>query len=323
MSNRGQYLDVLLAVVVSFAMSNLGVGALVFTLPLLVLSKRTSRLGTDTACVAVLVLVLLKLVYTLRSGMTDALTLGLVGVNAFVPLSLILGALVWVNTSDRPLFERILSMCVPPFVVFFLLEFWFTMNQEAALEVMDDYRKVYLNLVSALTGEEGEGSDLVFQVFMYGVLGCIVAFTSLLNIANAFIASASGRFVDERKDMGIMYFRIPGWFVYPFLGLWACVLAFHFVDVPVQLLLAIMNLAMMASAIYGLQGFSIVYFNLKKRLENLRAIRLFFVFAILMFFFVGANLILWFGLPLLGVLENWIVLRKRKQGVYTNEDHSL
>lgn len=323
MSDRGQNLDVILAVVISFVMSNLGVGALVFTLPLLVLAKRTSRLKTDTACVAVLVLVLLKLVFTLRSGLTEALTLGLLGVNLFVPLSLILGALVWVNTTSEPLFKRILLMCAPPFVVFFGLEVWFTLNHEVALSVMEDYRNLYKELLLTLTGEEAESTDFIFHLFMYSILGCVAAFACLLNIANAFVASVSGRIYDWTKDERIMYFRIPGWFIYPFLGLWACVLAFNFVDVPVQLLIAVLNLAITSMFIYGMQGFAIVYFNLKKRMENLRSIRLFFVFAFLMFFFVGANLILWFGLPLLGVLENWIALRKRKQGVYTNEDHSL
>lgn len=323
MSDRGQYLDVILAVVISFVMSNLGVGALVFTLPLLVLAKRTSRLKTDTACVAVLVLVLLKLVFTMRSVVPDALTLGLVGVNLFVPLSLILGALVWVNTTSEPLFRRILLMCVPPFVVFFLLEIWFSLDQEVALGVMEDYRNLYRELIGSLAGDSAERSDLVFQVFMYGILGCVVAFTCLLNIANAFVASVSGRIYDPAKDERIMYFRVPAWFIYPFLLLWAVVLAIGFVDVPVQLVISVLNLAVMSLMIYGMQGFAIVYFNLRRRMENLRSIRLFFVFAFLLFFFVGANLILWFGLPLVGVLENWVELRKRKQGVYKNEDHSL
>ncbi|MCR5731456.1 MAG: hypothetical protein K6G51_00730 [Sphaerochaetaceae bacterium] len=321
---RGQYLDSLLAVLASFAMYNLGLGYLVFTFPLLVLSKRTSRELTDTACVAVMVLVLLKLLYTYRDSLSDALTFALIGVNLFVPLSLILGALVWVNTNGKALFDRILLMCVPSFLVFFGLEVWFVMDQNLALRVMEEYRGHYLEMVKALSGEISETSETVFKLFMYGTLGSVVALSSLVSISNAFLASISARyFYDDEKDKRIMFFRIPSWFIYPFLGLWACILSFNFVEVPASVLVAVMNLALFTMVIYGLQGFAIVYFNLKKRYENLRVIRLFLLMSLLMLLFVGANLILWIGLPLLGVLENWIPLRKRKQGVYTNEDHSL
>lgn len=324
MRNRGQLLDLLLAVLASFAMYNLGLGYLIFTFPLLVLSKRTSREKTDTACVAVLVLVLLKQLYTYRESLSDALTSALIGINLFVPLSLILGALVWVNTAKVKLFNRILLMCAPSFLVFFGLELWFTIKPELALRVMEEYRGQYLDMVKALTGETNETSDAVFQIFMYGILGAIVSLTSLVNISNAFLSSMAGKsYLDEEKDKVIMNFQVPGNFVYPFLILWACMLFFNFFEVKASILLLVMNLAFFTLVIYGMQGFAIVYFNLKKRFEKLRVMRLFFLVTLLMLLFVGANLILWIGLPLLGVLENWITLRKRKQGVYTNEDHSL
>ena len=94
---KGDVLRVAANVVIAFILHELPIGSLFFTLPLLMLDKRYPKKITDTACVAALVLVLGRNILYNLDILNQSLTWVFIMVNMFIPLSLVLCAVVCVN----------------------------------------------------------------------------------------------------------------------------------------------------------------------------------------------------------------------------------
>jgi uncharacterized protein YybS (DUF2232 family) len=82
------------------------------------------------------------------------------------------------------------------------------------------------------------------------------------------------------------------------------------------------NLALVTALVYGIQGFAILVFRARKGNPYFMVNRLAGLVAFLALI-PGFNLVVIIGLPLLGVLETWIVFRKpNKENSYENHFES-
>ena len=111
------------------------------------------------------------------------------------------------------------------------------------------------------------------------------------------------------------YFSTPVGFIviaafYFFLGLWTIMLFKRFVSIPMSVNVLLNNLTLTCTLFYGLQGFSILLYNLRRKGSNISGIKLMGLLIILMMLLPGINVILVLALIGVGVLNTWIELRK-------------
>ena len=85
------------------------------------------------------------------------------------------------------------------------------------------------------------------------------------------------------------------------------------VSVPVVVFILSMSVTAALFIIYGVQGFSVLFSWLKRVNEGFRSTTLFFILLLVGLFIPGLNLIVLVGVPVLGILENFFDLKKRKK----------
>lgn len=319
---KGKYRDPVLMAAASFILYLIPIGNLFFVFPLLLLSKRYPKRTTDTACVAVLVLVLSRMLWLYRASLGDALTWAFIAVSLFVPASLISGAVIWVHRKRNELVWDLLLTIVPSLVMFFAIEVWFLLSPETAGAVYSSFESVYAAVVGDIFSSMGASFSDVFYILLILVLS-LTAGSILLNLALIiFFFEAGAHHYSADFDLRTSLFRVPEGFIYAFLGLWALMLLKRFVTFPPSVSLIVNNLAVVSAVVYAMQGYAIVYFNLRKRGMRMRSTRFFGLVFMIMLLLPGVNVLLTFALPILGVCENWVVLRKLEEGVFKDENYS-
>ncbi len=306
------------AVAVSFVLYISNIFTFFFTIPLLLLDKRYPKRFTDTACVAALVLILARTIWPFMGSLNQDLTWAFIMVNMFLPLSLILGAVVWVNSKRvERLFERVLLLILPSLVITLVCAALLSFGSSMREALMATYGDVISSMFSSLfhTGEEG-GSEFFALVVMVAMATLALPLAVTNNLVATYIAEALKRAGDPAFDFQVMYFKVPGGFVYIFLALWTLVLfSLLFVSVPLGLTVLVFSLAIVSLVIYLLQGFAIVYYNIRARGSQMTSFKLAAWLFLIVLLLQGLNAILVLLLALVGVLENWVNLRKT-QGVF-------
>ena len=296
---KGDVLRVAANVVIAFILHELPIGSLFFTLPLLMLDKRYPKKITDTACVAALVLVLGRNILYNLDILNQSLTWVFIMVNMFIPLSLVLCAVVWVNKDDaESIFLRMACSFIPAVVLFAVYGIFFAVFSDLGSIVSAGYTE----MISAMLTPFFSAADIENH---FGIV----------YIYEAASHPESGEFENR-----VMNFRIPEFFIYIFLSLWALVLLFYFVAVPQWVSIPVLGLAVVSMLFYFVQGFAIADYNIRIRKPGMTSFKLASWLLLILVIFQVVNLILVLGLSLAGVLENWVNLRKRKE--FSDEDYS-
>ncbi len=302
--------DILFMTVLSFILSMFSIGSLFFTLPLLLLSKRYPKRSTDTACVAVLVLAVGKQLFDSRSILMNSLTYLFVGNNLFIPVSLILGAMVWVHTKGMDVMKRMLLSIIPSFAFFLILSAVYLALPEDASYVVSGYREVFTALMSGLLDVSSEVLDMTFDIMLEMMLSIAVPLVFINMMAVHFISESGAHRFDEGFDEKLSRFSTGDKFIYAFLACWTLMLLKQFLSLGTALSVIINNVTLTLTLCYAVQGFAIMLYNMRKRGSRIRGSKLLGFLFLAVFFLPGINAVLIIALPLTGVLENWIRMRK-------------
>ena len=312
---------IVLAVVLSFLLYLTGIGTFFYILPLLMLDRRYPKRTTDTACVAALVLVLGRNVYLMRDVLDQVLTWAFIGVSMFMPLSLMLGAMVWVSRDNaESLFERVLFAFCPSVILFVVFELFLAFSPQTAAALVEAYSYAAADIMTAFIPVDVSTLGGFIQVLLFAIVTLVLPIVFVNFIAVTFIYEACTHPGSEEFENSVRSFRVPEWFLYLFLSLWALVLVFSFVSVPLPVVALVLTLALAASLMYGLQGFAILCHGIHSRGGRITSFKLACWLFMLILVLQVVNIILILLLCLLGVLENWV--RLRKPGEFSNEDHS-
>ena len=313
--------SLILAAAVSFVLYLTSIGSLFFTLPLLLLDRRCRKRTTDTACVAALVLILGRNIFLFKDALNQSLTWTFISVSMFMPLSLILSAIVWVNKDDcRSVFERIIYSVLPSLILFVLIEAWLAFNPDALQTLIEAYSSTISSMLSLIFTADESVTAYMALVLLFALASLAVPLVVANHIGIAFIYEACTHPENEAFERKIRTFRVPEWFIYPFLALWAFVLVCCFVAVPFWISVPVISLALCTMLIYFLQGFAIIMARLRQRGSHMTAFKAAGWLLLILVIVQVVNIILALGITLTGVLENWIKLRKPEE--FSNEDYS-
>ena len=302
--------DIILLTVLSFILSCFSVGSLVFTFPLLLLSKRYPKKVTDTACVAVMVLAAGKQLFTSRDVLMNSLTYFFVGNNLFIPFALILGAMVWMHTKGEDVVKRLIYTIVPTLVLFILFAVVYTISPQSAEGVLSTYREIFVALFSEIFQLSNEALNTMFDMVLEMMLSLVIPLVFINIVVVHYLYEASKNGNDVNFDKKIINFSLPYSFIYAFLGLWTIMLLKRFVSIPMSVNVIVNNLALLVTLFYGMQGFSIILYNLRRKGSTLSGTRMMGFLILSMILLPGINAILVLALVGVGVVNTWIELRK-------------
>lgn len=319
---KGKSRDLFLMVAVSFVLYLIPLGNIIFIFPLLLLSKRYPKRTADTACVAVLVLVFLRNVYLYKDMLSESLTWAFIAVSLYFPISLILSAGVWVNTGRGDTVRRICLSAVPSLVLFVLFGIWASCFPETASTVYTAFESSYTSLLTEVLPSDAEMLTALVPVILLMFISLAVPAVMLNLCVVAFLFEAASHNFSSEFDTEVSHFRLDGWFIYLFLAMWALILVKNFVDFPTFLALLVNNLTFAVTLLYTMQGAAIIYFQARKKNISWRCTRFFALFFVILMLLPGVNMLAMIILPLLGVCETWLALRKEDQGVFNYENHS-
>ena len=104
--------------------------------------------------------------------------------------------------------------------------------------------------------------------------------------------------------------ELDGRMIWIFLALWLGVLLSRFVSIPTIAGIALFNVTLSFTVVYAIQGFSVLYYRLRKRGRKLKSYTLFLILLAIALLVPGINILIVLVLPLLGVLETFFELRK-------------
>jgi hypothetical protein len=131
--------------------------------------------------------------------------------------------------------------------------------------------------------------------------------------ANWWIGTSILKRSRREQQFDISGFKLPDYFIWPLLISWAFIL----LDVLIEIgwpAYFFWNTGMISLFVFGLQGFGVLR-HLLKRYNLSRSLRMLLTFIIIvMVFMPGVNLVIFIGLPGLGVSELWIKYRKKDEG---------
>ncbi|WP_422480857.1 hypothetical protein [Pleomorphochaeta sp. DL1XJH-081] len=301
-----------LAVVLSLVLYRVAASSTLFIVPLLFFAPqfRPNRLALLPVVLVALFLIGSQLV-GLGGFLQDISVAGALVVAFFMPLSLLVGAGIWIGLQMEGMLKRLLFSSSFAAIIGIGLLFWLSGESESAIATANTYKQIVEAMVPSLFGDQvplGMDAQTLFNAVVSLVkLGFLPIFIGQFGlsvlISELLIHRAQWSYQDRMAR-----WHLPEISVWIFLGGWTVVLATLVVDMPVLESLA-WNIALSATLLYMVQGVSILAFLVRKRNPGATATRIFFL-SFLLVMLPGVNVIPLAVLPLLGVSETWIGYRK-------------
>lgn len=300
---------------VSFALSRFMLGNFLFTIPLMVLApKITDRRFALVPVAAVALLTLIVSLFQARGALSDPAGRLLFGIGLFIPLVLLVASAVWIYLDDRRTMVRYLASCAFGVVVSIGLVIWLSSGSETVAKVDAMMLEAFGALFGQLDGSSGTLSarDLE-KVYRLSVMvsGSVLAplCMGLVGFASFMAMSYLGR-NDDDFSKRVTSWSIPYDTLWVFLGSWTVVLFLMVLKAPFLGRALALNVALGSSVLYAVQGMAIVMHFVRRKGLPISGGRLMISLFLIAFLVPGLNILVVFLLPLLGVLETWIVFRK-------------
>ncbi len=318
----GSWKDIGAAVLISAIFSQFGMLIFFMTLPLYVLSARRNSRVVMTAALSVLVINLLIDVWNMRAVTDTGLKWAVIVLDMMIPVLLTLGLFFVINifpgmTGKRKLYKLFAATVfsiVISLPVFFLLK-----NNELFISAIEEqftamgsmfFNSENRNFETELMQTYFDGETFLEYLKGFYLRSIVFIYFALLAGLTRMGDVLLARF-SRRKLLNIRDFKLPEFLLWPFL-ISVALLAVEVFELfsfsyfsPV-----IWNVGFILLLLYGLQGLAIMR-SLYVRIRIPPGLQLMteFIF-ILLLFMPGVNYIVIIGIPLLGVSETWINLRK-------------
>ncbi len=303
--------DTAVALAASFALFYIGFGQFIFVLPLLLLNRKH---GKSLSALSLLIEALLVLIYLYRShGAGSALSIPFFLFETYIPLSLLAAGAAWLITERKSIGIRLFIALIPASLLYILIFVY--LGQDAAL--FDNIVRYYQDAFEALLGPfvnsgmlDKEFLSFFSYILLLGLLSLLLPIVLCFVCATCFTYESLLHSRESDWEERVALIELDAKAIWIFLALWLMVLLTRFISIPTVAGIALSNVTLSFTLGYLIQGFSVLYYNMRKRWRGLKSYSLFLVLAAIGLFVPGINLIVIAGLPLLGVLETFFELRK-------------
>ena len=302
--------DGAVAVVVSFFFFYLGFGEFIFVFPLLLLSTRFKK---RVSALAILVEAFIVVFYTYLNRAEGELSLLLMLFELYIPLSLLAAGMTWLISEGKRIGIRLLLALLPS-ILFFIILYVFLEQEPALLDsfliLAEDVFEALLGPFINLGAMDGTLVSFIIETILLVIASLIIPLVLCFVCATCFSFESVLHSRESDWEDRVARLELDGRAIWIFLALWVLVLLFRFISVPTIAVVALFNVTLSYTILYAVQGFSVLYYNMRKKGRKLKSYTLFLILLAIALFIPGINFIIVLGLPLIGVLETFIELRR-------------
>ena len=302
--------DGAVAVVVSFFFFYLGFGEFIFVFPLLLLSTRFKK---KVSALAILVEAFIVVFYTYLNRAEGELSLLLMLFELYIPLSLLAAGMTWLISEGKRIGIRLLLALLPS-ILFFIILYVFLEQEPALLDsfliLAEDVFEALLSPFINFGAMDGTLVSFIIETILLVIASLIIPLVLCFVCATCFSFESVLHSRESDWEDRVARLELDGRAIWIFLALWVLVLLFRFISVPTIAVVALFNVTLSYTILYAVQGFSVLYYNLRKKGRKLKSYTLFLILLAIALFIPGINFIIVLGLPLIGVLETFIELRR-------------
>ena len=302
--------DTAIAAVVSFFFFYLGFGQFIFVFPLLLLSTHFGKGVSGIAIVIETVLVSLYLYFTRIPG---PLSLPLMLFEMYIPLSLLAAGATWLVSERKSMGMRLFWALVPATLFFIILAVYLEQDPALLDMIVRYYQDAFEAILGPFLNVDLIGADVwafVCRMILLVIVSMLIPLVFCFVCATCFTFESVLHSRESDWEDKVAHFELDGRVIWIFLALWLLVLLTRFVSIPPIAGIALFNITLSYTIVYAIQGFSVLYYNLRKRGRRLKSYTLFLILAAIALFVPGINIILVIALPLVGVVETFFELRK-------------
>ena len=305
----------IVALAASALMLQLPFLTLLFIVPLMLFG---ARFGENSGVLLIVISIVLSLaadiLMYLPDGMGFRFTAAAVFISQYIPLSLSAAGIIWMKTrGSRRLIPR-LSASILPSVLLAVIAGYFISTDKALFDfVYSAFGDAFAQLAGPLLDAMLPGVEVSALTALF-----LIAFASLMLpavlcgvCASCFVYEAALHSREGGWDDMVSAYDYPPDYIWGLIASMAAVLILHLVSAPLQLEIAVMNIAGIWGIFYAIQGFTVIAYRLRRRNRAVRTTTILSVLILLFFVFPGINIILLLGLPLLGALECFFDLKKK------------
>lgn len=300
---------------VSFVLSRFMLGNFLFTIPLMVLAPKISdRRYALVPVAAVALLTLIVSLFQARGALSESAGRLLLVIGLFIPFVLLVASAVWIYLDDQRTMVRYLASSAFGVVVSIGLVIWLSSGSELVAEVdammLEAFRALFVQLDGGSGTLSARDLEKVYRLSVM-VSGSVLAplCMGLVGFASFMAMSYLGR-NSEDFSKRVATWSVPYETLWVFLGSWTVVMFLIVFKAPFLGRALALNVALGASVLYAVQGGAIVMHFVRRKGLPISGGRLMMSLFLIAFLVPGLNIVVVFLLPLLGVLETWIVFRK-------------
>ena len=310
--------DALVLTGVSFVLSRLLVGNMLFTIPLLVLQSRFSNRREALVPVGLLaLLIMVTELFKARGALGSSEGRLLFLVSLFIPTILLVASAVWTALAGRATFHRYLVSSLFGVVASLLAVIWFSRPTPALLRLDALFYETFASLFGQ-NSNSAFGDAAMQKLYRAAVMsvGAMLAPMCMVLVGfSSFVAMSWSRRTDVAFSATVSRWRVPDVLLWPFLGAWTVVLLLLVTKAPYLARALALQVALSLGVLYAVQGVAIIVHFLLRRGVHVNPSKLATFVFLLAFVVPGLNVLVIFALPLLGVTESWFTYRRYEQGV--------
>ena len=314
--------DGVLLFALSIIFLNLNVVSILYVAPLLLYAIRYGERPAEGLIAISFLAVALYDVFSMRSVLTDRSGIAFLLIGMYFPLSLSAAGIVWLRLrGEGRLLRRLFLTLLPSLAVLMLYAVFIFTDRALPGELHEAYRNAFAALLGPVLSLVLPGVDLmlVIDIILIASLSLTIPVLFAGICASCFIYEAARHSRESDWEDKVMLIAFPPDAIWGFIVSWALVLVLRFVSAPLLLEIAVMNMAGVWTIVYAIQGFSVIVARVRRHHRALSSMTLLVVIIAIGLLVPGINFIVLIGVPALGVLETFFVLKKI--GEYY-EDHS-
>ena len=310
-TSKDVFLKAFISVAFSVMLLLLEFTSLIFTLPLLAFVATSRREDGVKVFLPAALILILRSVYN-SWGLEN---MGLwVSVDLYVPLSLLVAGYIW-TISKGKLEKRLFLSLLPALLATILFGLVFFMDRALFDTFYSSMKDAFAVVMESTLATLGIEADIDFLFLMVSTTVGVFAFPSITAAACvSFFFYESRRHSRETEfDDVVASIELNINLVWVLILSLALLMSSRFISMPLVITMAFLSLVITMLLVYSIQGFSVLTAWIKNSGANMKSTTLFIVLLMIGLFMPGLNIVVLFGLPLLGLIENFFNIKTRRK----------
>ena len=310
-TSKDVFLKAFISVAFSVMLLLLEFTSLIFTLPLLAFVATSRREDGVKVFLPAALILILRSVYN-SWGLEN---MGLwVSVDLYVPLSLLVAGYIW-TISKGKLEKRLFLSLLPALLATILFGLVFFMDRALFDTFYSSMKDAFAVVMESTLATLGIEADVDFLFLMVSTTVGVFAFPSITAAACVSFFFYEGRRHSRETEFDdvVASIELNINLVWVLILSLALLMSSRFISMPLVITMAFLSLVITMLLVYSIQGFSVLTAWIKNSGANMKSTTLFIVLLMIGLFMPGLNIVVLFGLPLLGLIENFFNIKTRRK----------